>query len=360
MKIALRSTARYGLRVAATVLLAWAAASVCVAFNTPIPWMIGPLLAVAGVSTLGGPTASCLPLRHAGQWVIGLALGLYFTPDVGRLIASLWWAVMLGVVWALLLGAAFAAWLYRVNRPHIPGLQRATTFFASAIGGASEMTLLAERHGGQTALVAAAHSLRVLMVTLSIPFAITFSGVTGLDAAVLPPPASAINLPGLAVLGLCSGLGIALMVWLRRANPWFIGALLCSSCLTLGGVSLSALPGWLTNIAQLLIGVSLGVRFTPDFLHTAPRWMASVALGTLGLMLLCAGFAGLLALVIDLPVATLVLSTAPGGIAEMAITAQVLHLGVPVVTAFHVCRLVAVLLLAQGVFTRWYGPDARP
>jgi uncharacterized membrane protein AbrB (regulator of aidB expression) len=88
--------------------------------------------------------------------------------------------------------------------------------------------------------------------------------------------------------------------------------------------------------------------------------MASVALGTLGLMLLCVGFAGLLALAIDLPMATLVLSTAPGGIAEMAITAKVLQLGVPVVTAFHVCRLVAVLLLAQGVFARWYGPDARP
>jgi uncharacterized protein len=360
MKTAIHGATRYGLKVVATLLLAWAAACVCVAANTPIPWMMGPLLAVAGVSTLGGATASYLPLRHAGQWVIGLALGLYFTPAVGRLIASLWWAVVLGVVWALLLGLLFAAWLHRVNQPHIPGLQRATTFFSAAIGGASEMTLLAERHGGQTALVAAAHSLRVLMVTLSIPFAITFSGAMGVEAAVLRLPDGAVHLPGLLALGACSGLGIALMVWLRRANPWFIGALLSSSCLTLADGSLSALPGWLTNAAQLLIGVSLGVRFTPDFLHTAPRWMASVALGTLGLMLLCVGFAGLLALAIDLPMATLVLSTAPGGIAEMAITAKVLQLGVPVVTAFHVCRLVAVLLLAQGVFARWYGPDARP
>jgi uncharacterized protein len=355
MKTAFRSTALHGLKVVATLLLAGAAARVCVALNTPIPWMMGPMLAVAMVSTLGAPTASYLPLRHAGQWVIGLALGLYFTPEVGRLIAGLWWAVVLGVAWALLLGAGFASWLHRVNQPHMPGLQQATTFFASAIGGASEMTLLAERHGGHTALVAAAHSLRVLMVTLSIPFAITFSGVTGVDAAVLQPPPGVVNLEGLMVLGVCSGLGIALMVRLRRANPWFIGALLCSSCITLAGGSLSALPGWLTNAAQLLIGVSLGVRFTPDFLHTAPRWMASVALGTLGLMLLCAGFAGLLALAIDLPVATLVLSTSPGGIAEMAITAKVLQLGVPVVTAFQVCRLVAVLLLAEGVFARWYG-----
>jgi uncharacterized membrane protein AbrB (regulator of aidB expression) len=46
----------------------------------------------------------------------------------------------------------------------------------------------------------------------------------------------------------------------------------------------------------------------------------------------------------------MILGTAPGGIAEMAITAKVLQLGVPVVTAFQVCRLVAVLVLAEPLF----------
>jgi uncharacterized membrane protein AbrB (regulator of aidB expression) len=48
--------------------------------------------------------------------------------------------------------------------------------------------------------------------------------------------------------------------------------------------------------------------------------------------------------------AMLVLGTAPGGITEMAITAKVLQLGVPVVTAFQVCRLVAVLLIVGPLF----------
>jgi uncharacterized membrane protein AbrB (regulator of aidB expression) len=46
------------------------------------------------------------------------------------------------------------------------------------------------------------------------------------------------------------------------------------------------------------------------------------------------------------------LGTSPGGITEMAITAKVLQLGVPVVTAFQVCRLIAVLLLVAPMF-RW-------
>jgi uncharacterized membrane protein AbrB (regulator of aidB expression) len=42
-----------------------------------------------------------------------------------------------------------------------------------------------------------------------------------------------------------------------------------------------------------------------------------------------------------------VLATAPGGIAEMCITAKVLQLGVPLVTAAHVTRVV-VLITTTG------------
>ena len=70
-------------------------------------------------------------------------------------------------------------------------------------------------------------------------------------------------------------------------------------------------------------------------------------------MLLSAAFAAGLHRLTALHPATLVLGTSPGGIAEMAITAKVLQLGVPVVTAFQVCRLVAVLLLAEPVYQRW-------
>ena len=135
-----------------------------------------------------------------------------------------------------------------------------------------------------------------------------------------------------------------------RANPWFMGALFAAMGLTMMSVELSAMPRLLTNAAQLLIGVSLGVRFSADFVHTAPRWLASVTLGTVAMIVLCAGFAALLAWTTGLHWATMILGTSPGGIAEMAITAKVLQLGVPVVTAFQVCRLVAVLVLVEPLY----------
>lgn len=339
-----------------TLLLALAGAGLCVFLGTPLPWMIGPLLASACAAVAGLPVASWRPLSNTGQWVIGTALGLYFTPQVAALVGSLWWAIALAIVWALLLGLAFGGWLHRVNAPRMPGVSapamRATSYFAGAIGGASEMTLLAERAHGRTDLVAASHSLRLLLVTVTIPFAMQFSGLHGLD--LNPPVPRAVYWPGLAALALATVAGAWLMQRLGRANPWFMGPLLVAMGLTMGGIHASDVPRWLSNTAQLLIAVSLGVRFSGSFLYAAPRWMASVALGTLGMLALCAGFAWLLTHATGLPLATLILGTSPGGIAEMAITAKVLQLGVPVVTAFQVCRLVAVLLLVAPLYHRLY------
>ena len=338
-----------------TLVLALVAALTCVQIGTPLPWMIGPLVATSVLSMLGAPTHSQTQLRNAGQWVIGAALGLYFTPQVVALVSSLWWAIVLNIVWALALGLAFGAWLQRVHTGpgmfHVAGLLRATCYFSSPIGAASEMTLMAEKHGAQTELVASSHSLRVLLVTLIIPFGFQFAGLQGLSMT-LPGP-QVIEWPGLAWLVVLTGSGCWVMVKLKRTNPWFLGALTASLLLTASGQTLSAIPVALTDAAQLVIGISLGVRFTPSFVHLAPRWLASVALSTVVMIALCAVFACALAQLTQLHWATLLLGTSPGGIAEMSITAKVLQLGVPVVTAFHVTRLAAVLLLTESMY-RWF------
>ncbi|MDB5945433.1 MAG: putative rane protein [Ramlibacter sp.] len=346
------------IRIAGTLLLALAAAGTCAWLHAPLPWMIGPLVVTAIASMRGAQTESWNPLRNAAQWTIGSALGLYFTPQVAGLLASLWWVIVLAVVWALALGWAFGEWMYHGQAARLPGTEhqkRATCYFAGSIGGASEMTLLSEREGARTDLVAASHSLRLLLVTILVPFAFTFSGLHGIDST--PPGPRIVHWDGLALLALATGAGAWVMARTGRANPWFIGALLVAMGLTIGGIDLSALPQWMTNLAQLVIGVSLGVRFEARFVHTAPFWLVSVVSGTLGMIALSAGFAVLLALGTGVHPATMILGTSPGGITEMAITAKVLQLGVPMVTALQVCRLVAVLMLVGPLFRWRYGRE---
>ena len=333
----------------ATLALAWAAALACEALRSPLPWMIGPLMATAAAALVGLPVRSAPALRNVGQWTIGMALGLYFTPHVVALLPGLFWPMVLGVVWALLIGYAFYRWLWWTQRSQ-PGMGRETAFFSAAIGGASEMALMADRRGGRVDLVAASHSLRLMLVVMTIPFALQGLGVHGSDLSA--PGVQVFRLEGMAVLLALTAAGIAVVRRLGGPNPWVLGALGVSILLTASDVQLTAMPKPLSNAGQLFIGVALGVRFTPAFVRAAPRWLAAVGLGTVGMIAASAIFALVLARLTGLSSATLVLGTSPGGIAEMCITAKVLQLGVPTVTALHVVRYVAVLVSTERLW-RW-------
>jgi membrane AbrB-like protein len=318
--------------------------------------MLGPLLSVAAATVSRIPTFSAPTLRNAGQWVMGSALGLYFTPTVGHELAGLWWVVLLYVMWSLLLATLIAWGLLQFHAKRKTGMPvdvlRATTYFASAIGGASEMTLLAHSVGARTDLVATAQSLRMLLVVTLVPLAMLWAksywnlsaiGTGSLNA--LP-----VQLPGLVWLGLATVAGGWLTNRCRVSNPWFLGPLFVAIGLTLSDVPLSAIPHEASNAAQLVIGVSLGVRFAPQFLRAASAWIASVVVCTLCAIILSACFGWCLATVSGLHPASAILATAPGGVTEMSITAKVLQLGVPVVTALQASRLVVLLIIAKPLY----------
>ena len=181
------------IRVAWTLLLGAAAALACEGLGTPLPWTIGPLVATAAFGVAGVPLAASAGLRNAGQWAIGTALGLYFTPPVVALVLGQAGAIVAGVAWALAIGAAFGAFLRRANAgPRQP--DAATAWFAGAIGSATEMAVLAERHGARVDLVASAHSLRVLIVVVGVPVAFRYARLDGIDPT-LPGPREVL-LPG--------------------------------------------------------------------------------------------------------------------------------------------------------------------
>jgi uncharacterized protein len=323
------------LRVVLTLTLAALAGLGAQAVRLPLPWMVGPLFLIAGLCAAGVPLRALPGGRQMGQWAIGTALGLYFTPVV---VAEL--GHHLGVVIGTALAALLVGGLCAVLTRKLAGVDGPTAFFASLPGGASEMAHLAERWGGAVDRIAAAHALRVLLVVGSVPVVLTLSGVLGSDLYVpLAKTVDSARIPLLVAVGL---LGAGTLVVLRVANAWILGPLFGVALCTAQGIALSALPVGVVNAGQLLIGCALGVRFSREFFRSAPRFMAVAALTALLSMTLAAALAGALAWFSSVPLATLVLATAPGGVSEMCITAKVLQLGVPLVTACHVLRVVVL------------------
>jgi uncharacterized protein len=330
---------------AAGLAVAAAAGWVCSRLHTPIPWMLGPLVTLACLRVAGVRIGSPPGGRQVGQWIIGTSLGLYFTPLVVREVAGWWWLLGAGAVFAIGLGYAGGVLLAYLAR-----IDRTTGVFASVPGGAAEMSVLGERFGARVDRVAAAQSLRILMVVLIVPFAYAGLGLHGADAYV--PGASQFDGAGYATLMAGSLAGSALAQRLRVPNAFVLGSLAVAIPLTAMQIDLSSTPAIASNAGQCLLGCALGSRFEPDFLAGAHRFVLSVAVTVFAAIALSAGVAILLAMMTGLHPATVVLGMAPGGIAEMCITAKVLQLGVPLVTAFHVTRVVVLLLLTVPLFER--------
>lgn len=334
------------MRPVLTVIVALLGAALCLVLHTPLPWLIGPLLAVALVGMLGVSLKSPSVARALGQWTIGIALGLYFSPEVVREVVRLAPWVITAIVFAILLGAAGAAVLSRAM-----ATDDATAFFSMAIGGASEMAVQAERHGGRVDRVAAAHSLRLMIVVVTVPFLFKALGIHGVDPET--PVTHAFSWPGLAVLLAVTAASAAVMNRLDWPNGWMIGPLLTTAALTATDQHFSSLPTFVVNGGQLLIGMSLGSHFTAEFFRAAPRFLVAVALITVGYLVVAAGFGLLLAAGSGLRPMTAVIATTPGGIGEMALTARALDLGVAIVTAFHALRMVVVVLTVGPLFRLW-------
>lgn len=333
------------LRWSAALIVSIAAGWICSLLHTPIPWMLGPLFATALLRVMGASIAAPPGARQVGQWIIGTSLGLYFTPLVIREVVSLWYLLVAGAVFAILIG-----YVCGIALAKLAGIDRTTGVFASVPGGATEMAVLGARFGARVDRVAAAQSLRILLVVAIVPAAYAALGVHGADPYV--PGTTTFEPGGFALLMVATFAGSLVTLLLRLPNAFVLGSLAVAISLTASHIDLSAVPTAVSNAAQCLLGCALGSRFQPDFLHRAHRFVTAVVATVLISILLSAAFGMVLAWSSGAHPATLILGTAPGGIAEMCITAKVLQLGVPLVTAFHVTRVVVLLLSTAPLFAR--------
>ncbi|MFI8747435.1 AbrB family transcriptional regulator [Pseudomonas sp. NPDC077186] len=312
-------------------------------FGWPLPWMVGSLLAVITLRCLTNRAFSELPGgRKAGQWLVASGIGLHFTSEVLAQVVSHLPIIVGGACVTLLLSLIGIAILRR------GGVDRATAFFASMPGGASEMVNLALRHDAQPARVAAAHSLRLLLVVLLIPALFTWS-LPAVDA----PPAAQVDWAWLLVLLAAGALLALLWTRLKQPNPWMLGPLTACAVASASFDLHLGLPPGFGQLGQWLIGCALGCHFDRAFFRSAPGFLARVLLFTLLAMLAAALLGEALGWLAGEDRLSLMLGMMPGGITELCLTAEALQLAVALVTALQVLRLFLVMFLAEPLFKLW-------
>lgn len=300
--------------------------------HLPLAWVLGPLAAAAAIGIAGMRLPAPTITRRAGQLIIGATVGLSMTGPVVAGLAA-WLPLMLvTALFSILVSATFSTLLARFAR-----IDGKTAFFAVLPGGLSEMGNIGAGIGARMEPIALIQALRIAVVVLLIP---PLMVAHGLYQAPEPMPDLAPEYVGLALLVSLSG---ALLAHLARFNnPWVVGALIATGILTAAEITQGRMPHLLFALGQVLIGYNIGTRFRRDSLRRLPR-VAAIGIGIILLMVLVmALYALALNNIFNLDFAVAVLSSSPGGTAEMAATAQILHLPVALITAFHVVRAVLV------------------
>lgn len=328
---------------AATLALGAIAGYVFAIMRTPIPWMLGPMFALAALRLLGVDLRVPPLSREAGQWIIGTSIGLYFTAEVLHLVASAWLLLIAGALFAIACGCISGVALAKLG-----GFDKTTGIFASIPGGPAEMAVIGDTFGGHPDRIAAGQSLRILIVIGIVPALVTALGMHG--SMPFAQATQTVDRAGLALLLGATLAGVLATHRLRVPNAAFLGALVVAIVLTASGVEWSSVPSPVSNAGQWLLGSALGARFQRELLHGGHRFLGAVLLSVGLSIVLSAIFGGMVAWATEFDVGTLLLGTAPGGMSEMCVTAKVLQLGVPLVTALHVTRLVFLLVATPPVF----------
>ena len=310
----------------------------------PLAWMLGAMIANAAAAFAGVDLRMDVRLRTVMVVVLGIMLGSAFSPDIlGRM--AQWWITLVAL--ALYIGVAGTVTFLFLRL--VGGLDPRTAYFAGTPGGLGEMILLGGAMGGDDRAISLAHSTRISLVVLTVPFLFRiFADLTPTTRTVAS--VAAVPLSDIALLAVTAVVGIFLARLARLPAPTLTGPMIASAVAHLTGLTAAAPPRELVAVAQLIIGTSIGIRFAGIRFSTIVPSLGHAAVATVGMMILSAAFALALMPLTALPFQPLMLAFSPGGLAEMSLVALALDVDSAFVASHHIARIAMVVTAAPLVF----------
>lgn len=315
--------------------------------HIPVPWLLGPMLAILiGSNLWKGSYSWPNPVRNTGLIIVGYTIGISMTAaalrEMGKQLP-----VMLMMTMLLLLMCAGIAYVVA----KLSGNGYMTVLMGSIPGGLTQMIALAEETKGiNITVVTVIQVIRVMMIVILVPLLI-YSPLLGLSSegtAALPGDLHkvAIGLPGLFPNGIAFAVvctGCALVgSRVKLPTPYLLGPAIGAAVLQLCGMHGPELPASLLSAAQLMIGTFVGLLLKPDQL---PRKLRTITLAVGSGFLLILGAWGLSLLLIQIypmTMSTSLLSMAPGGMDQMGIIAHVINADLSTVAGYQLFRLLFI------------------
>ncbi len=342
------------IRIITTIAIAILSGFIFNYIRMPLPWMLGPIAGMIIWSSVfkGNPCLSP-KCRNAGLIVVGYLIGRPFTPDTAHKIIVQLPEMLLITLLAMLFTFALSYFTHKKT-----GINMATCVISSIPGGLSQMVMLAEEIPSvNVAIVTFTHTIRILVVVFTVPFLAIHAvpkGTVSSAAASQTISASAVA-PGILLIFIIAVfIGTWLAVRFKLPTPYLMGPALATALLMLSGLPVPELPSIIVIIAQICIGTYMGtiIKFnrTQNQLNTVVPY---ALLNAIALVIFCLGLGWLLTYLIKADLVTGFLSTSPGGVAEMSLTAMMVNADISTIAVYQIFRIFFILLVMPFVLRRW-------
>ncbi len=319
--------------------------------HLPLPWTLGPLvMAIVWKTMLKKPAYWPKKLRNMGMVVLGFMMGSPFTPTVAeQIIQQL--PIMLATTSILIFLCLATGYLAE----RYTGVGLANSLIGSLPGGLSQMAVICEEtKGTSVSVVTLMQTVRVITVVFVVPLL----ALHGIADTIIPAtkalvtPMQLDQFPLLALFFIIILLLIKLAKRLHISNVYVLAPVFGTICLTLSGLSAPVLPTEVIALAQILVGIRMGLDV--DF-GSLSNWK-TIALVNLCCVLtvitLLLGVSYVFSHIYPISFVTAFISMAPGGMSEMALTALSANADFPTVVAYQLFRLLFLLLVCVPI-TKW-------
>jgi uncharacterized protein len=293
----------------------------------------------------------------AAQAVIGATLGAYFELAPLTALGGRWLPVGLVVAGTLAVSLLAGMLVATATELDLP-----TALLGLVAGGASGIVTLSDELGADARLVAVMQYTRVLVVVLLAPLVTAFAfGEGGAATGGGVGGAAEVGVAGdLAYTAAACGAGLLVARRLRVPAAALLGPLAVGAALTAMELPDGAgVPGLVQELAFAVIGVQVGLRFTPATVRRAGRLLPVLLAAVMAIVGLCAGLAAILVALAGVPFADAYLATTPGGIYAVLATAVGIGADTTFVTAVQALRML-IMVIAAPPLVRVLATRSRP
>ena len=332
MPIPAHLTSRLG-----TLFLALSGGILFQALGLPLPFLFGPMTACLIAALAGARLREMGNISTAARTILGVAIGASITPEIVDRIPQLLGSVALIPIYVALIGIVGVPFFRRL------GYDPVTSWYAAMPGGLPDMVAFGKEAGGDARALALIHVTRMLIIVTLAPIILTLFYGASLSGALGEP---ARNLPTVELFLMAAAALIGWKVGERVGlfGASILGPMIITAALSLGGVIHSRPPVEAIVVAQLLIGLGIGVQYVGVTLRELRSFILSGVSFVFILAILAAIFTEIVTVTgLAKPIEGF-LAFAPGGQAEMTILALAAGADLGFIIVHHLTRVVIVIM----------------